>query len=142
MGESEKNKSTQQKLLLVHCAAAAASYVAAVISPYLGSAPFGGCIFRAATGLCCLTCGATRAAHALAVGDISASLSLNPVPALLAVWLGCEIARNAVCALLKKQPRPSRADLIAPCVIIALAVVYCVLRNLGAAPLPESVIIQ
>ena len=45
------------------------------------------CLFRAATGLPCLTCGATRALGELIAGDVSGALAMNPLAALGAVAL-------------------------------------------------------
>jgi hypothetical protein len=41
--------------------------------------PFPRCTFRAITSLPCVTCGATRAAIALAEGDLRAAFWLNPL---------------------------------------------------------------
>lgn len=129
------------RLLLCHCAVAAAAYAAALLSPYLSGLPWGRCIFRELTGLCCITCGATRAAHSLALGHLRASLLLNPVSPLLAAWLCGEILRDIIALCRKRARKFSAADFIAPAAILVVSVIYCVLRNIGIAPLPESVII-
>ncbi len=49
--------------------------------------PLPGCIFRGLTGFPCLTCGGTRAARALAVGDLPTAFLINPLVALAAVGL-------------------------------------------------------
>ena len=55
------------------------------------------CPFRAATGLPCLTCGASHAFHALVRGQVALALAANPLAALLA--LAC--ALHAVLTLLR-----------------------------------------
>lgn len=37
------------------------------------------CLFKAATGWPCLTCGTTRALHALAAGNVAAAWRMNPL---------------------------------------------------------------
>ena len=52
---------------------------AAVAVLHLDRLPILVCLFRAATGIPCLTCGATRAAALLATGDLSGAFAMNPL---------------------------------------------------------------
>ena len=45
------------------------------------------CVFRAATGVPCLTCGATRALGELVTGDVWGALAMNPLATLAAFVL-------------------------------------------------------
>ena len=45
------------------------------------------CVFRAATGVPCLTCGATRALGELITGDVWGALAMNPLATLAAFVL-------------------------------------------------------
>ena len=51
--------------------------------PVLSFAP--SCVFKGLTGVPCPTCGATRSVVHLAQGELSASLSLNPLVPLLLI---------------------------------------------------------
>jgi hypothetical protein len=64
---------------------AAAAVAVAVL--HLDRMPILFCLFRAATGLPCLTCGATRALGELAAGDVRGALVMNPLAALGALAL-------------------------------------------------------
>jgi hypothetical protein len=64
---------------------AAAAVAVAVL--HLDRMPILFCLFRAATGLPCLTCGATRALGELAAGDVRGALAMNPLAALGALAL-------------------------------------------------------
>ena len=52
---------------------------AAVAVLHLDRLPILVCLFRAATGIPCLTCGATRAAALLATGNLSGAFAMNPL---------------------------------------------------------------
>ena len=52
---------------------------AAVAVLHLDRLPILVCLFRAATGIPCLTCGATRAAARLVVGDLAGAFAMNPL---------------------------------------------------------------
>ena len=54
---------------------------------HLDRLPIVVCVFRAATGIPCLTCGATRAAAHLAVGDIAGAFAMNPLATLAGLAL-------------------------------------------------------
>jgi uncharacterized protein DUF2752 len=60
---------------------------AAVAVLHLDRLPILVCMFRAATGIPCLTCGATRAAGLLAMGDVAGALAMNPLATLGALAL-------------------------------------------------------
>ena len=59
----------------------------AVAVLHLDRLPILFCLFRAATGLPCLTCGATRALGDLVAGDVSGALAMNPLATLAALAL-------------------------------------------------------
>jgi hypothetical protein len=52
---------------------------AAVAVLHLDRLPILICLFRASTGIPCLTCGATRAMASLATGDVAGAFSMNPL---------------------------------------------------------------
>jgi hypothetical protein len=52
---------------------------AAVAVLHLDRVPILICLFRASTGIPCLTCGATRAAALLAGGDLAGAFAMNPL---------------------------------------------------------------
>ena len=54
----------------------------AVAVLHLDRLPILVCLFRAATGLPCLTCGATRALGDLVAGDVSGAFAMNPLATL------------------------------------------------------------
>jgi len=60
---------------------------AAVAVLHLDRLPILFCAFRAATGIPCLTCGATRAAGLLATGDVHGAFAMNPLATLGALAL-------------------------------------------------------
>jgi hypothetical protein len=57
-----------------------AAFAVAVL--HLDRLPILVCLFRAATGIPCLTCGATRALAGLAAGDVGGALAMNPLATL------------------------------------------------------------
>ena len=59
----------------------------AVAVLHLDRLPILVCVFRAATGIPCLTCGATRAAALLATGDVAGALAMNPLATLAGLAL-------------------------------------------------------
>ena len=67
--------------------AIAALGAAAVAVLHLDRLPIVFCVFRASTGIPCLTCGATRAAGLLATGDLAGALAMNPLATLAALAL-------------------------------------------------------
>ncbi len=56
--------------------------VSASVDP-AGNARIGTCVFRAATGYPCASCGGTRAARALVRGEVIAAIGQNPMLATL-----------------------------------------------------------
>jgi len=54
---------------------------------HLDRLPFTVCVFKAATGLACLTCGTTRALGRLAHLDVAGALTMNPLATLFALAL-------------------------------------------------------
>src|SRR5687767_882843 len=64
---------------------AAAALAVAVL--HLDRLPILVCLFRAATGLPCLTCGATRALGELVTGDFPGALAMNPLATVGALAL-------------------------------------------------------
>jgi hypothetical protein len=56
----------------------------AVAVLHLDRLPILACLFRAATGLPCLTCGATRALARLVTGDVAGALAMNPLATAVA----------------------------------------------------------
>ena len=99
--------------------------------------PAGGpplCPFRAATGLDCPLCGATRAAHHLFRGDVVGALGLNALFVLAAPLLlvgAFLVARQAFGGAAVRMPRPSRRAVV---VALTVVVMFTVVRNLGVAP--------
>jgi uncharacterized protein DUF2752 len=59
----------------------------AVAVLHLDRLPILVCLFRAVTGLPCLTCGATRALGELVSGDLAGALAMNPLATLVAFAL-------------------------------------------------------
>ena len=85
------------------------------------------CLFRAATGLPCMTCGATRALADLVAGDVSGAFAMNPLAALgafaLVPWGIGDLAlmtRGRALAL-EVAPRAAR--------VLRVAAVLAVLAN-------------
>jgi hypothetical protein len=64
---------------------AGAAFAVAVL--HLDRLPILVCLFRAVTGIPCLTCGATRALAELVAGDVSGALVMNPLATLGAFLL-------------------------------------------------------
>ena len=64
---------------------AVAAFAVAVL--HLDRLPILVCVFRAVTGVPCLTCGATRALAGLAAGDVAGAWTMNPLATLGAFML-------------------------------------------------------
>ncbi len=66
--------------------------------------PVPGCVFRAWTGLPCLTCGGTRCVRGLLAGDFTAAAAWNPL-VFAGVVLGAMFVVYAVVVTLFRLPR-------------------------------------
>ena len=79
--------------ILAACALAATAVVGVL---HLDHLPFSLCVFKAVTGLPCMTCGTTRALGRLARLDLAGALAMNPLVAagLLALvpWAAADLA--------------------------------------------------
>ena len=88
------------------------------------------CVLYRCTGLLCPGCGAARAMHALAHGDLAAALRLNPLLVVLgppfAVWVALHAVRAATGWSLKVSGFPTAAMVAVAAVLVGFAV----LRNL------------
>lgn len=78
--------------ILGACALVAITMVALL---HLDRLPFTLCVFKAATGLPCMTCGTTRALARLARLDLAGALAMNPLATLgtltLAPWAAADL---------------------------------------------------
>jgi len=89
---------------------AASAATGALLIYAVGAPPFG-CVFKAVTGVPCLTCGVTRGLLALAAGDVVAAARWNPLVPLGAL-AGMGYVGYAAAAL-AAGPRRLRARLTA-----------------------------
>ncbi len=114
-------------------AAAAGTWLLHTFDPNQAGNPFPGCIFFAFTGWHCVSCGLTRALHALVVhGDVVRAFSMNPLAMgmlclspLLGAWkLGWQPA----------WARPLMALLAEPKFWLVLLPGYWIARNLPWLP--------
>ena len=88
------------------------------------------CLLHDALHLYCPGCGGTRAAVALLFyGQIGHSIKCNPITAYLAVGFLVMDIRAAV-GILRRQPFSLRIPLWYFWVMLALAVIHCVVRNI------------
>lgn len=108
--------------ILAACAIVAIGIVALVP---LDRLPFSLCVFKAVTGVPCLTCGTTRALALLGHLDVAGALAMNPLAAagvlVLAPWAMADLAlmsgRRAL--VLELSPAAARVARIA---VVAAAV--------------------
>jgi len=101
--------------------------------PRQAAVPF--CAFHAMTGLCCPGCGALRASHELLHGRVLSALSYN------ALWiLGLPLVFYATVSEARYLVRgqPLRGDFLRHprliVVLAAVALVFCLLRNIPLHP--------
>lgn len=96
------------------------------------------CLFRAATGLDCPGCGATRMAAALLQGDLGAALQYN-APVLVAglvvgyLWIAWMLQRFGLARLPRPRLGPRARRRLLP-VLVSLAIAFAVVRNLPWEP--------
>jgi len=110
--------------ILAACALVAIGIVAVL---HLDRLPFSLCVFKAVTGVPCMTCGTTRALALLARLDLAGALSMNPLAAagvlLLGPWAAADLA-------LLPSGRALVLDLSPPAARVArIAVVAAVVLN-------------
>ncbi len=132
-----KSNKRSRTLLIIHTVSAFGFFVVAYLLSKLGFR-FPPCPFNLITGGFCLTCGATRAAYALLNFDFLYSLALNPVPLMLALFM-LAVALHELINAVNKKNKPFGHFLLCSLVIIAVAVVFCLLRNIGVIPPPNSI---
>jgi hypothetical protein len=108
---------------------AAWTYVALVDPNVAGLYPV--CPFRALTGLDCPFCGGTRAAHALAHGDVAAALDHN-VLVTLAVPVGAVLWARWLWQRYRGTPTSYALKPPVAAALIGLLVAFMVIRNLPA----------
>lgn len=111
---------------------ALATVLLAVRDPHVGGS-YGGCPLHLLTGLWCPACGALRATHDLATGDLAGAWSMNPlwvlaVPLVVVLW-GRWVARTA-------RGRPARVVPAAPAwaawALMVVVLGFGILRNVPA----------
>ena len=128
-----RSEADDRPLALVLAAGAGAAALLAPLLPAI--APFvPACPFHALTGLPCPGCGATRAALALARGDLGGALAWNPLAALALIGgvLACALAplwiaaRGPVPRFAPALPARARLALVAA---LALNWAYLVVRG-------------
>lgn len=115
--------------ILAACAVVAIAMVAVLPLRHL---PFSLCVFKAVTGVPCLTCGTTRTLALLARLDLAGALAMNPLVAAgvlaLAPWAAADLAlmpRRRALAL-ELSPAAARAARIAVVAAVVLNWVWLV----------------
>jgi hypothetical protein len=89
------------------------------------------CFFHELTGLNCPGCGGTRALHQLLHGNVAAAFRLNALVVVslpFFAWLGIRFSAGTI----RQQPMGKRVSSKWFWALLALAVVFAVLRNLPA----------
>lgn len=93
------------------------------------------CVFRATTGIPCLTCGATRALGELATGDLSGALAMNPLATMAAFalvpWGVADLALMTRGRALSLQVAPSGARALRVLAVAAVAANWAYLVAAG-----------
>ena len=101
---------------------ACAAFAVAVLR--LDRLPILVCLFRAATGIPCLTCGATRAVAELVGGDVAGALAMNPLATLgtlaLVPWALADLALLPRGQALDVDLAPALARLVRIAVVVAV----------------------
>ncbi len=87
------------------------------------------CLFHALTGLNCPGCGATRALYALLHGNVRLALKDNAL-FMLALTMPAGWGVYFVCRKLKNQPATIKLPLKSLWLILIVAFVFAVVRNL------------
>ena len=112
--------------ILAACALVAMAVVAVL---HLDRVPGRLCVFKAVTGLPCLTCGTTRALALLARLDLAGALRMNPLAAagvlLLGPWAAADLALLPRGRALVLDLSPAAAR------VVRIAAVAAVLVNWG-----------
>ena len=91
------------------------------------------CMFNSLTGLYCPGCGAARALHQLAHGNLRVALGFNPLVVASLPF----IAYSGIASMLRKNDggrRPATMSHYMPWVILAVVVLFWVLRNVPVFP--------
>ena len=107
----------------------------AVAVLHLDRLPILVCVFRAATGIPCLTCGATRALAELATGDVAGALAMNPLATLgafaLVPWGLGDLALLTRGRALSLEVTPSGARALRVLAVAAVAANWAYLVSAG-----------
>jgi hypothetical protein len=102
---------------------------------HLDRLPLFVCLFRAATGIPCMTCGATRAAARLVAGDIMGALAMNPLATVaasgLVVWGMADLALLPRGAALAVDVTPGTARALRIGAVAAVLVNWAYLVAVG-----------
>jgi hypothetical protein len=110
--------------ILAACALVAIGTIAVL---HLDRLPFSLCVFKAVTGLPCMTCGTTRALARLARLDLAGALSMNPLVTLatltLLPWAAADLALLPRGRVLSLELSPAAAR------VARIAAVAAVLAN-------------
>lgn len=120
------------RLLITHLAACIVLVLGALLFRTL-NLHLWPCAFYMFTGYSCLTCGATRATLALLELDLASSLLYNPLPLLLAAFM-LTVMGFEVVGIIKNRRYPFRWLPHVIIGIVAILVIFCLLRNFGIIP--------
>jgi hypothetical protein len=115
--------------------ASGAMVAVAVALLHLDRLPFSLCVFHAVTGWPCMTCGATRAAARLAVGDVPGALSMNPLATIVGLalvpWGVSDLALLPRGRALSVEVAPAGARALRVGLVLAVAVNWAYLIAAG-----------